>query len=80
VKRCVVMDQAEWDGLPAAVAVALHRRATDGPGRFGVVDGETGQPIADRFLDWLIGTMVLVFDDVEREREGREANDERRNH
>lgn len=65
--RCVIMNQADWDALPVALASILERQSREGPGGFAVVSKETGGPIADRLRDWLCGTLALAFMNVEEE-------------
>jgi hypothetical protein len=64
MRRCVIIDQADWDALPAALAAILEQQAREGPGRFTIVSTETGETIDDRLRDWLCGTLALAFMEI----------------
>lgn len=68
-KGIVQFTEKEYRDFKIMLAEELVKRA-ERPGGFTIVSKETGKPINDRLLDWMVGTLVVAWDDVEERIEG----------
>lgn len=60
MQRSVILTAEEFDRLPVKIAEALYEHALSRAG-FTAISKETGEPIVDRFKDWLTGVVVMAF-------------------